>query len=228
MSKRKKPAVQEQPEDKKEDSSSQCSQCWFDGNKAFVTRPAPSFVAKCLMPDQTFSTVALDSLKGRYVVLFFYPLDFTFVCPTEIVQFSDRVAEFEKLGCQLVGASVDSEFSHLAWTNQPRKSGGLGRVNVPLIADVSKAISRDYGVLVDGGIALRGLFIIDRKGTIRHITKNDLPVGRNVDEVVRLVKAFQFVDEHGEVCPAGWTPGSKTMKADPKGSQAYFNAAHKE
>jgi len=161
-------------------------------------------------------------------VLFFYPLDFTFVCPTEIIQFSDRAAEFAALNCAVIGASVDSQFSHLAWTKQSRKTGGLGPMNIPLIADVSKSLSRDYGVLIEGGISLRGLFIIDGKGTIRQITKNDLPVGRNVDEVLRMVKAFQFVEEHGEVCPANWTPGAKTMKADPHGSQSYFQAAHQD
>jgi len=201
--------------------------CWFAGNKAHVTQPAPSFTATALLPDGSFGNVSLSDFKGKYVVLFFYPLDFTFVCPTEIIQFSDREAEFTALNCSLLGASVDSQFSHLAWTKQSRKTGGLGQMNIPLLADVSKSLSRDYGVLIDGGISLRGLFIIDGKGIIRQITMNDLPVGRNVDEVLRLVKAFQFVDEHGEVCPANWTPGAKTMKADPEGSQAYFQAVNK-
>jgi alkyl hydroperoxide reductase subunit AhpC len=200
--------------------------CWFAGNKAHVTAPAPAFTVTALKPDQSFGPVSLSDYKGKYVVLFFYPLDFTFVCPTEIIQFSDRAAEFAAVNCALIGASVDSQFSHLAWTKQSRKTGGLGSMNIPLLADVSKSLSRDYGVLIEGGISLRGLFIIDGKGIIRQITKNDLPVGRNVDEVLRLVKAFQFVDEHGEVCPANWTPGAKTMKADPQGSQAYFQSTH--
>lgn len=152
-----------------------------------------------------------------------YPLDFTFVCPTEIVAFSDRVDEFKAIGAEVVGVSVDSQFSHLAWNNTPTNKGGLGGCKYPLVADLTKQISRDYGVLIeDAGISFRGLFIISPTGILRQITVNDLPVGRSVDETLRLVKAFQFTDVHGEVCPANWTPGAKTMNPDPVKSQEYF------
>lgn len=159
-------------------------------------------------------------------MLFFYPLDFTFVCPTEIIAFSDRIKEFKDLGAEVVGVSVDSHFSHLAWVNTPRKDGGLGKLDYPLLADLTKKISRDYGVLLeDAGISLRGLFIIDPKGVVRQITINDLPVGRSVDETLRLIKAFKFTDEHGEVCPANWDPekNKDTIKPDVKQSKSYFN-----
>ena len=148
----------------------------------------------------------------------------TFVCPTEIIAFSDRAADFAARNASVVFASTDSEYSLLAWTNASRKDGGLGKMNIPLLSDKNHAISKDYGVLIEEeGVALRGLFIIDPKGTLRQITVNDLPVGRNVEETIRLVQAFQFTDEHGEVCPAGWQQGAQTMKADPKGSLEYFS-----
>eukprot|EP00008_Paramoeba_atlantica_P005022 CAMPEP_0201480194 /NCGR_PEP_ID=MMETSP0151_2-20130828/4728_1 /ASSEMBLY_ACC=CAM_ASM_000257 /TAXON_ID=200890 /ORGANISM="Paramoeba atlantica, Strain 621/1 / CCAP 1560/9" /LENGTH=182 /DNA_ID=CAMNT_0047861975 /DNA_START=114 /DNA_END=662 /DNA_ORIENTATION=- len=182
------------------------------------------------MPDGTFREVSLQDYMGKYVVLFFYPLDFTFVCPTEILAFSDRVAEFHQIDCHVLACSVDSVFSHLAWTNTDRAKGGVGKLNIPLLADVSKQLAIDYGVLVqqgpEAGVALRGLFIIDGNGILRQSTVNDLPVGRSVDETLRLVQAFQFTDKHGEVCPAGWTPGKRTMKADPVGSQEYFKAVN--
>ncbi len=158
-----------------------------------------------------------------------YPLDFTFVCPTEITAFSDRAKEFEAIGCALVGVSVDSVFSHLAWTQLPRNKGGLGPMAVPLIGDISKAMSHDFGMLVEDadddmdGVALRGTVIIGPDGKVLANYNHDAPVGRSVDEVLRVVQAFQYVAKHGEVCPAGWTPGAATMKADPKGSQAFFN-----
>lgn len=195
--------------------------------KAQLCKPAPQFKTTALLPDGSFGDVELAQYAGKWVVLFFYPLDFTFVCPTEIIQFSDRVEEFRRINCEVIAASIDSQFSHLAWTNLDRKKGGLGKMNIPILADVTKKVSTDYGVLKeDEGIAFRGLFIIDPKQNLRQITINDLPVGRNVDEILRLVQAFQFVEEHGEVCPAGWKPGSKTMSADPVKSQAYFQAAH--
>uniref|UniRef100_A0A8C0TLA1 Peroxiredoxin-2 n=1 Tax=Canis lupus familiaris TaxID=9615 RepID=A0A8C0TLA1_CANLF len=161
---------------------------------------------------------------GKYLVLFFYPLDFTFVCPTEIIAFSEHAEDFRKLGCEVLGVSVDSQFTHLAWINTPRKEGGLGPLNIPLVADVTRSLSEDYGVLKeDEGIAYRGLFIIDGKGVLRQITVNDLPVGRSVDEVLRLVQAFQYTDEHGEVCPAGWKPGSDTIKPNVDDSKEYFS-----
>jgi alkyl hydroperoxide reductase subunit AhpC len=184
------------------------------------------------MPDGSFSELSLADFRGKYLVLFFYPLDFTFVCPTEITAFSDRADEFRAIGAEVVGASIDSKFCHLAWTQRSRREGGLGPMAIPLLADVTKKVASDYGVLLDdgadAGVALRGLFIIDGAGVVRQITINDLPVGRDVDEVLRLVKAFQFTDEHGEVCPAGWTPGAKTMKADPKGSVEFFSTGATE
>ncbi|KAF8577514.1 peroxiredoxin [Ramaria rubella] len=192
---------------------------------AYVQRPAPEFTATSVQEGQ-FKDVSLQSFKGKWVVLFFYPLDFTFVCPTEILAYNDALPQFEALNTIILGASTDSEYSHLAWAMQPRKQGGLGPdLKLPLIADKSMKISRDYGVLIEEeGIALRGSFIIDPKGILRQISINDLPVGRSVDETLRLIKAFQFTDLHGEVCPVNWTEGSKTMKADPQGSLEYFSA----
>ncbi|XP_072925240.1 peroxiredoxin-1 [Hemitrygon akajei] len=190
---------------------------------AKIGHPAPDFTAKAVMPGGEFKDLTLSSYKGKYVVVFFYPLDFTFVCPTEIIAFSDRADEFRKINCEVIGASTDSHFSHLAWINTPRKQGGLGHMNVPLVADLTHSISKDYGVLKeDEGISYRGLFIIDEKGILRQITINDLPVGRSVDETLRLVQAFQFTDKHGEVCPAGWKPGSDTIKPDVQSSKKYF------
>jgi len=190
---------------------------------AEVTKPAPDFKGTAVI-DRDFKQISLDSYKGKYLVLFFYPLDFTFVCPTELIAFSERISEFQELGCEVVGVSTDSHFSHLAWNNQPRKEGGLGGLKYPLLSDFNKHISRDYGVLLENdGIALRGLFLINPKGVVSHLSINDLPVGRSVDETLRLLKAFQFVDEHGEVCPANWTPDSPTIKPDPSGSLEYFN-----
>ncbi|KIJ53323.1 hypothetical protein M422DRAFT_64769 [Sphaerobolus stellatus SS14] len=191
---------------------------------AIVQKPAPSFIAESV-ENGNFGEVSLDQLKGKWVILLFYPMDFTFVCPTEILAFNDALPEFEKINTVVYGVSTDSKYSHFAWASQPRKAGGLGPdLKLPLLADRSMQISKDYGVLIeDAGVALRGLFIIDPKGTLRQITVNDLPVGRSVEETLRLVKAFQFTDEFGEVCPANWTEGSKSMKADPKGSLEYFS-----
>jgi peroxiredoxin 1 len=191
-----------------------------------LQKPAPVFKGTAVVNGQ-FKEISLEDYKGQYVVLFFYPLDFTFVCPTEIIAFSDRVDEFKKINTAVIAASTDSHFSHLAWVNTPRKQGGLGQMNIPLLADKSFKVSRDYGVLdEDSGVTFRGLFIIDPKGTLRQITINDLPVGRSVDETLRLVQAFQYTDEHGEVCPANWAPGKKTMKPDPEGSKTYFQEAN--
>lgn len=154
-----------------------------------------------------FEQISLDKYAGEYLVLFFYPNDFTFVCPTEIIAFSNRLTEFRKMKCNVVGCSCDSQYVHLAWTEAPTSKGGVGALEIPLLADVTKKISKDYGVLLeDQGISLRGLFIIDNKGIIRHISINDVQVGRSVDEVLRLVRAFQYTDVHGEVCPEGWKP----------------------
>ncbi|KAJ3333112.1 NAD-dependent protein deacetylase sirtuin-2 [Blyttiomyces sp. JEL0837] len=195
--------------------------------QAKVQMPAPSFRAPAVH-NKEFTTISLEDYKGKWLVLFFYPLDFTFVCPSEIIAFSDRVDEFKKLGAEVVGASVDSKFSHLAWINQPRKEGGLGEMKIPLLSDVTKQISADYGVLIekgdDIGLSLRGTFIIDPKQVVRQITVNDLPIGRNIDETLRLLEALQFTEKHGEVCPANWKKGGKTMIAHPEKSKEYFRA----
>eukprot|EP00796_Vickermania_ingenoplastis_P001311 gene1311-760_t len=190
---------------------------------AKLNHPAPAFDEMALMPNGTFKKVSLASYKGKWVVLFFYPMDFTFVCPTEICQFSDNVKEFNSINCEVIACSMDSEYSHLAWTMQDRKKGGLGKMEIPIIADKTKSIIRSYGCLKeDDGVAYRGVFIIDPRGNLRQFTVNDLPVGRSVEEVLRLVKAFQFVEVHGEVCPANWKPGAATMKPDPKASVDGF------
>ncbi|XP_051788725.1 peroxiredoxin-1 isoform X1 [Erpetoichthys calabaricus] len=171
----------------------------MSAGNAHIGKPAPNFKATAVMPDKQFKDIQLSDYRGKYVVFFFYPLDFTFVCPTEIIAFSDRADEFKKINCEVIGASVDSHFCHLAWINTPRKQGGLGQMNIPLVADTLRTIAKDYGVLKeDEGIAFRGLFIVDDKGILRQITINDLPVGRSVDETLRLVQAFQFTDKHGE------------------------------
>lgn len=190
-----------------------------------IGKPAPDFKTTSLI-DGKFKDVSLSDYKGKYVVLFFYPADFTFVCPTEITSFSDAVSEFNKINCQILGASTDSHFVHLAWTNVPRKEGGIGKIDYPLLGDKSHIISKAYGILTESGLPLRGLFVIDDKGILRQITVNDFPVGRSVDETLRLVQAFQFTDKHGEVCPAGWRPGSATMKPDSEKSKEYFSKAH--
>ncbi len=190
-----------------------------------IQKPAPDFEAEAVQGLE-FTDVKLSALRGKYVVLFFYPLDFTFVCPTEIIAFDQKLEEFQKRNAQVIGVSVDSKFSHLAWNKTARKDGGLGGVRYPLVADITKQIARDYGVLFedggDAGVALRGTFVIDKKGNVRHATLNDLPLGRNIDEYLRLIDAIDFNDKHGEVCPANWTPGQEGMKADPEGSKAYF------
>uniref|UniRef100_A0A0D9VGS1 2-Cys peroxiredoxin BAS1, chloroplastic n=1 Tax=Leersia perrieri TaxID=77586 RepID=A0A0D9VGS1_9ORYZ len=191
-----------------------------------VGNKAPDFDAEAVF-DQEFINVKLSDYIGKkYVILFFYPLDFTFVCPTEITAFSDRYEEFEKLNTEILGVSIDSVFSHLAWVQTDRKSGGLGDLKYPLISDVTKSISKSFGVLIpDQGIALRGLFIIDKEGVIQHSTINNLAIGRSVDETMRTLQALQYVqDNPDEVCPAGWKPGDKSMKPDPKGSKEYFAA----
>ncbi|HZT80046.1 MAG TPA: peroxiredoxin [Gemmataceae bacterium] len=189
---------------------------------AQVQQLAPDFKATAVVGDE-FKEVKLSDYRGKYVILFFYPLDFTFVCPTEIVAFSDRIAEFRKRGAEVLAVSVDSPYTHLAWTQTPRAEGGLGKVNFPIVSDLNKQISRDYGVLLEkDGVALRGLFLIDPKGVVRHLVVNDLPIGRSVDEALRTLDALQFVEKHGEVCPANWKPGEATIKPDPVGARDYF------
>ncbi len=190
-----------------------------------VGQLAPDFTATAVI-DQEFKEISLSEYRGKYVVLYFYPLDFTFVCPTEITAFSDRYNEFSSKNTEVIGVSVDSQFSHLAWIQTPRNQGGIGDINYPLVADIKKEISAGYNVLDPSeGIALRGLFIIDPSGVIMHSTINNLPVGRNVDETLRVLQAFQYVQANpDEVCPANWTPGEKTMKPDPVGSKEYFSS----
>lgn len=191
-----------------------------------VQKEAPNFSATAVVNEE-FQELKLTNYRGKYVVLFFYPLDFTFVCPTEIIAFSDRVNEFHQRGCEVIGVSVDSQFSHLAWIKMPRTEGGLGGLKYPLVADLTKSISKDYGVLLDGGVALRGLFLIDKGGIVRHITINDLPLGRSVDETLRVLDALQYFEKNGEVCPADWKPGKATIKPGVKESKEYFQKAGK-
>lgn len=190
-----------------------------------VTKEAPDFTAQAVMADNSMQDFSLASLRGKYVVLFFYPLDFTFVCPSEILAFNKKLAEFKKRNCEIVGVSVDSQYTHFAWKNTPVNDGGIGDIQFPLVADLNKSISQNYGVLLPDGIALRGLFLIDREGIVRHETINDLPLGRNVDEAIRMLDALQFTEEHGEVCPANWKPGEDSMKPTAAGVAAYL-ASH--
>jgi peroxiredoxin 2/4 len=187
---------------------------------AFVTQPAPDFKADALVDGQ-FKQISLSDYKGKKVVLFFYPLDFTFVCPTEILAFADAAKEFEARNTQVIGVSVDSKFSHLAWVNTPRKEGGIHGVTFPLVSDLNKTIAADYGVLLPIGISLRGLFIINKDGILKHITVNHNDLGRNVEEVLRVLDAVDFSEEHGEVCPANWAKGKKAMKPSADGLKAY-------
>ncbi|XP_046383794.1 peroxiredoxin-like [Ischnura elegans] len=187
-----------------------------------VQQKAPDFDSIAVFKGE-FKNVKLSDYRGKYLVLLFYPLDFTFVCPTELISFDSKVKELKELNTEVIGISTDSHFSHLAWLNLARKEGGLGGLEFPLVADFTKSISKAYDVLIESeGLALRGLFIIDPQGVVRQATVNDLPVGRSVDEVIRLIKAFQFVEKHGEVCPANWTPDSPTIKPDPVNSKKYF------
>jgi peroxiredoxin 2/4 len=187
-----------------------------------VTKEAPDFAAQAVMPNNSFAEVKLSSYRGKYVVLFFYPLDFTFVCPSEIIAFDTAVSQFEKKNTQLLGVSVDSHYTHLAWKETPRDQGGIGPIRYPLVSDLTKQIARDYGVLLDGGVALRGLFLIDKTGVVRHALINDLPLGRSVDEALRVLDALQFHEEHGDVCPANWHAGEEAMKPTADGVASYL------
>jgi alkyl hydroperoxide reductase subunit AhpC len=191
-----------------------------------VTKPAPNFKAKAVLKDGTVSEISLSQFKGKYVLLFFYPLDFTFVCPTEIIAFSERIKEFTDLNVEVIGVSVDSEFSHMAWRNTARSEGGIGSVQYSLVADLNKQISRDYDVLLGDAVALRGTFLIDKDGVVRHQVVNDLPLGRSVDEALRMVQALQFFEKNGEVCPADWQNGKRTIKANVKDSKEFFGAEY--
>ena len=189
-----------------------------------VTNPAPDFTATTVLADGSIvdDFKLSENFGEKGTVLFFYPLDFTFVCPSEIIAFSHRVEDFKSRGVNVIGVSVDSQFSHFAWRETPVNKGGIGRVNMPLVADLSKSISRDYDVLFGDAVALRGSFLIDSKGIVRHAVINDLPLGRNIDEMIRMVDTMQFTDEHGEVCPAGWNKGDKGMTASPDGVAEYL------
>lgn len=175
------------------------------------------------MPDNTFNEkFQLSDYRGKYVLLFFYPLDFTFVCPSEIIAFDKRLGEFKERKCEVIGVSVDSHYSHWAWKNTPVEKGGIGNIQYPLVADLTKQISREYGVLSDDAVALRGLFLIDKEGIVRHALINDLPLGRSVDEAIRVLDALQFHEENGEVCPANWRKGEEGMKASAEGVASYL------
>ena len=206
-----------------------------------VTKLAPNFKAQAVMPDNSFKEISLSDYSGKKVVLFFYPLDFTFVWPTELIAFNNRLGEFEKRGVQVLGCSVDSHFSHLKWKEMDINNGGIGNVQYPLISDLDKSIARDYDVLlgatdayvetddsakntsVDGGVSLRGSFLIDGNGVVRHEIKNDLPLGRNIDEMLRLIDALDFHAEHGDVCPAGWNKGEEGMNPSHQGMKDYVS-----
>jgi peroxiredoxin (alkyl hydroperoxide reductase subunit C) len=192
---------------------------------SLIGKPAPGFTAQAVMPDNTINAeFSLENLKGKYVVLFFYPLDFTFVCPTEIIGFDKQLAEFKERGVEVVGVSVDSQFSHLAWKNTPVDQGGIGNIQYPLVADLNKQISKDYGVLFEGaGVAFRGTFLIDKEGIVKHAVVNDLGLGRNIDEALRMVDALKHHEQYGEVCPANWNKGSDAMKPTADGVASYLS-----
>jgi peroxiredoxin (alkyl hydroperoxide reductase subunit C) len=189
-----------------------------------VGKDAPDFTANAVMPDNSINDKfnLKSHIKGKIGILFFWPLDFTFVCPSEIIAFDNRMDSFKQLGAEVVGVSVDSHFTHLAWKNTPIEKGGIGKVQFPMVADLTKSIARDYDVLVNDAIAFRGTFMIDKKGVVRHQIVNDLPLGRNVDEALRMVEALNFTEEHGEVCPAGWQKGQKGMKPNAEGVATYL------
>ncbi|ARU47436.1 peroxiredoxin [Sulfurospirillum diekertiae] len=189
-----------------------------------VTNKAPDFTATAVLGDnQIVDNFNLyENFGSKGTVLFFYPLDFTFVCPSEIIAFDKRLEEFKNRGINVIGASIDSQFSHFAWKNTPINQGGIGQVRFPLVADITKQISRDYDVLLNGSVALRGSFLIDKDGTVRHAVINDLPLGRNIDEMLRMIDTMLFTNEYGEVCPAGWQKGDKGMTASTAGVADYL------
>ncbi len=189
-----------------------------------VSTEAPEFTATAVMPDNSFKNdFSLADFRGKYVLMFFYPLDFTFVCPSEIIAFNKQLEEFKSRNCEVIGVSTDSHFSHWAWKNTPVEKGGIGNIQFPLVADFQKTISQDYGLLLEGGMALRGAFLIDKDGVIQHCTINNLGLGRNVDEMIRLVDALQHLEEFGEVCPANWKKGDDAMKPTAEGVAKYLS-----
>ena len=189
-----------------------------------VSKQAPDFTATAVMGNNEMRDYTLSKeIKGKYAVIFFYPLDFTFVCPSELIAFDHRLSEFKRRDVEVIGISIDSQFTHLAWKNTPVNDGGIGQVQYPLIADIKHEICRAYDVeFASAGVAFRGSFLIDKHGVVRHQVVNDLPLGRNVDEMLRMVDALQFTEEHGEVCPAGWNKGEAGMKATAAGVAAYL------
>jgi peroxiredoxin (alkyl hydroperoxide reductase subunit C) len=188
-----------------------------------VTKEAPDFTADAVLPDNSFAQIQLSSFRGKNVVLFFYPLDFTFVCPSEILAFNKKLDEFKKRNTEVIGVSVDSKFTHLAWKNTKLEDGGIGNIQYTLVSDLNKNIAREYGILFNDAVALRGLFLIDTKGVIRHAVINDLPLGRSVNEALRMVDALQFVETHGDqVCPANWQEGDEAMKPTAEGVAGYL------
>lgn len=190
-----------------------------------VTKAAPDFTAAAVLADGTIVNDfnLKNHIKGKYAIVFFYPLDFTFVCPSEILAFDHRVETFKALNTEVVGISVDSQFTHNAWRNTPIEQGGLGKIKFPLVADLGGSIMEAYGIVHPGNVALRGAFLVDDQGIVRHQVVNDLPLGRNVDELVRMVEALQFHEEYGEVCPAGWNKGDSGMKDTPEGVAEYLS-----
>lgn len=192
-----------------------------------VGKQAPEFRAKAVMAGHIVNDFSLTNFLGKHVVFFFYPLDFTFVCPTELHAFQEKMDEFDCRDTQIVACSVDSPYCHLAWLNTPKAKGGIQSITYPIVSDMNRAIARDYDVLIENeGIAYRGLFIIDKKGIVRHQVINDLPLGRNVDEVIRMLDALIYFEEHGEVCPANWQKGHKSMKPTNEGLESYFSIAN--
>ena len=191
-----------------------------------VTRKAPDFKATAVMPDDSFKEISLHEYDGKYRLLFFYPLDFTFVCPSEILAFNKKLSEFKEKNCEVIGVSVDSPYTHLAWKNTPVEKGGIGSIQYPLVADITKNIAREYGILLNDAVALRGLFLIDKSGTVRHAIVNDLPLGRSVDEALRMLDALQYHEKNGEVCPANWRAGQDAMAPTKQGVASYL-AKHK-
>ena len=187
-----------------------------------VNRPAPDFSETAVIKGEIKENFKLSDYKGKYVVLFFYPLDFTFVCPTELHAFQDKLSQFASKNAQVIAVSTDSWFSHAAWLSTPKNKGGIEGVEYPIVADFNKTISKDYDVLLEGGMALRGLFLIDKEGIVQHQVINNLPLGRSVDEALRMVDALQFTEKNGEVCPANWREGEKAMTADDAGLKSYF------
>ncbi len=189
-----------------------------------VTKKAPDFTANAVLGDNTIvgDFNLYQNIGDKGAVVFFYPLDFTFVCPSELIAFDHRLKEFKDRGINVIGVSIDSHFTHLAWKNTPVEKGGIGKVGYPLVADLDKSICTNFGVLLDAGIALRGSFLLDKDGTVRHAVINDLPLGRNIDEMIRVVDAMLFTNEYGEVCPAGWNKGDKGMKASTDGVAEYL------